>query len=164
MATATATQLAMAKTGQTYIASADGSAREEWMMVPGEHNFLDGLAASGGNQKSRGFRNEKGMKGEGAGGGAFAPNPVNPAIQKQMEELAEAHKAARGPSLMDQHREKKRVEKEEKRMKKGGEKWGWSRDDLDAGRRVDKEALKVVMGGSKELANKFQGSMSKSFM
>ena len=47
-----------------------------------------------------------------------------------------------------------------------GNDWSWSRDkDLDEGRRVDKNHLRMVMGGaSTELKSKFQGSYSKSFM
>ena len=108
MATNRATELAMAKSGQTYIApSGGGAGREEWMMVPGEHNFLDGLASTT-NIKSRTFKNEKGGKGQSVQAAASPSPAVDPAIQKQMEELAEAHRVARGPSLMDQHRSKKK--------------------------------------------------------
>ena len=78
------------------------------MLNPGEHNFLDGLAAKEGVMKSRGFKNDKQS-------GPAAPEPVvDPKIQAEMEELQRKHDAMRGPSLMDAHREKVRVQKEEK--------------------------------------------------
>ena len=42
--------------------------------------------------------------------------------------------------------------------------YGWNRDkDLDAGRRVDKDALKVILGGGgNELKDKFQGGYGRS--
>jgi hypothetical protein len=134
----------------------DGSAggREEWMMVPGEHNFLDGLKATE-VIKSRGFKNEKGGNKE-----AEAEKIVDPEVQRQMEELQREHDEMRGPSLMDLHRDKKQMEKEEKAKAKGG-KWDWSRKELDAGRRVDKNNLKNLMNGKEGLRDKFQGSVMK---
>ena len=134
----------------------DGSAggREEWMMVPGEHNFLDGLKATE-VIKSRGFKNEKGSNKE-----AEAEKIVDPEVQRQMEELQREHDEMRGPSLMDLHRDKKQMEKEEKAKAKGG-KWDWSRKELDAGRRVDKNNLKNLMNGKEGLRDKFQGSVMK---
>jgi len=130
-----------------------GGGREEWMMVPGEHNFLDGLKATE-IIKSRGFKNEKG------GNKEVEAEKIDPEVQRQMEELQREHDEIRGPSLMDLHRDKKQQEKEEKAKAKG-EKWGWSRKDLDSGRRVDKNNLKNLMNGKEGLRDKFQGSITK---
>ena len=69
-----------------------------------------------------------------------------------------AHSNARGPSLIDQHRAKKEMDKQTKSGKPA--EWKWSRDkDLDAGRRVDKDALSMVLGGAADnLKDKFQRS------
>jgi len=135
-------------------ADPDGTHREEWMLNPGEHNFLDGLAAKEGVIKSRGFKNEKG-----ANTAAAAPEPVvDPEVQAEMEALQRKHDELRGPSLMDVHRGKVQAAKEEKANEKG---YGWSRKDLDAGRRVDKNNLKNLMGGKEALKDKFAGEMMK---
>mmetsp|Transcript_27147 Transcript_27147/g.40823 ORF Transcript_27147/g.40823 Transcript_27147/m.40823 type:complete len:629 (+) Transcript_27147:87-1973(+) len=139
-----------------------GSKREEWMMVPGEHDFLKGVMSSG-TIKNRKFKNEKNAN--------QAPPPeeaMNPEIKREVDSIMDAHKAARGPSLVDQHREQIAQEKAAKAMAssngKAGSNWNWSKKDLDAGRRVDKNYLHMVMGGAtKELKNKFQGSYSKGF-
>ena len=81
----------------------------EWMLNPGEHNFLDGLAAKEGVIKSRGFKNEKGSNKP-----AAPEQPVDPAVQAEMEELQRKHDELRGPSLMDAHRAKVQAAKEEK--------------------------------------------------
>ena len=126
--------------------------REEWMLVPGKHDFLSTIK-SGQAIKSRGFENKKAK-----GGGNDDPRPIHPAIQAEMDAIMEAHANARGPSLIEQHRAKLRQDKEEAASKKG-ESWTWNRDnDLDAGRRVDKNALNMVLGGAVEnLKTKFQG-------
>jgi hypothetical protein len=126
--------------------------REEWMLVPGKHDFLSTIK-SGQTIKSRGFENKKAR-----GDGNDDPRPIHPAIQAEMDAIMEAHANARGPSLIEQHRAKLRQDKEEAATKKG-ESWIWNRDnDLDAGRRVDKNALNMVLGGAVEnLKSKFQG-------
>ena len=52
-------QMIHATTGVDPSASADG-AREEWMMVPGEHDFLKGVMSKG--IQNRTFKNEKGKQ------------------------------------------------------------------------------------------------------
>lgn len=135
------------------------NAREEWMMQPGEHDFLKGVLSKG--IKSRTFRNEKSKDMQ---SGIIADVPLDPKIQKQVDDIRKLHEQSRGPSLMEQHRERMEQQKREKQNQlQGG--WSWNREkDLDAGRRVDKSHLHMVMGGaSSELKNKFQGSYSKTF-
>jgi Protein of unknown function (DUF3752). len=133
--------------------------REEWMMQPGEHDFLKGVLSKG--IKSRTFRNEKSkdMRSD-----TIADAPLDPKIQKQVDDIRKLHEQSRGPSLMEQHRERMEQQKREKQNQQQGG-WSWNREkDLDAGRRVDKSHLHMVMGGaSSELKNKFQGSYSKTF-
>ena len=130
--------------------AADG-AREEWMLLPGEHDFLSSIV-SGQTIKSRGFQNKK------ARGVDDKEQPIHPAVQAEMDAIMQAHADLRGPSLIEQHREKVRKDKEEKAKQKGKQ-WTWNREsDLDAGRRVDKDALHQVLGGAAEnLKSKFQG-------
>ena len=142
--------------------------REEWMMTPGEHNFLKGVMSSG-VIKSRKFKNEK-NRGQAVVSSSSAPPevPMNPMVQQKIDSIMDAHKAARGPSLVEQHRQRVAEEKAAKKAAaaggKNGSDWNWSKDDLDSGRRVDKNYLHMVMGGaSKELKNKFQGSFSTGF-
>ena len=78
--------------------------REEWMINPGQHDFLSGIK-SGQAIKSRGFQNKK-SRGE-----KEAP-PIHPAVQAEMDAIMQAHETARGPSLMDQHQAKISQEKE----------------------------------------------------
>ena len=130
--------------------------REEWMLNPGKHDFLSGIK-SGQAIKSRGFQNKKSR------GQKEAP-PVHPAVQAEMDAIMEAHENARGPSLMDLHRSKKAEEKALASKNDNGRKeWKWSRDkDLDAGRRVDKNALGMIMGGAAEnLKTKFAGGFNR---
>jgi hypothetical protein len=126
--------------------------REEWMLVPGKHDFLSSIK-SGQSIKSRGFKNQKAPE--------QTQEEIHPAIQKELDSIMEAHKAARGPSLLKQHREKKQSEKQEAAAKKS--EWKWNRNkDLDAGRRVDKDALKMVLGGAaSNLQSKFQGGFNR---
>ena len=130
--------------------------REEWMMNPGEHTFLDGIK-SGTTIKSRGFQNKK------ARGGEDAPQ-VHPAVQAEMDAIMHAHENARGPSLMDIYQSKKAQEKELAASASDGKnKFNWSRDaDLDAGRRVDKNALGMILGGAADnLKTKFAGGFNR---
>ena len=130
------------------MASQEGT-REEWMLIPGKFDFLSNIK-SGHAIKSRGFQNKK-------SGGQDKVVAMHPSIQAEVDKIMAAHNEARGPSLMDQHRAKKLQEKIEAEGKT--KEWKWSRDkDLDAGRRVDKDALKMVLGGAKDnLKTKFQG-------
>lgn len=125
--------------------------REEWMVVPGKYDFLSNIK-SGQPIKSRGFQNKKTRGGDNA---TTDERPMHPAIQAEMDAIKKAHEEARGPSLIDQHRAKKQQEKAEAASKK--EEWNWKRDrDLDAGRRVDKDALHMVLGGAADnLKTKF---------
>lgn len=129
-----------------------GGGREEWMVVPGKYDFLSNIKA-GQPIKSRGFQNKKTRGGEENG----QARPLHPAIQAEMDAIQKAHQEFRGPSLIEQHRAKKLEEKREAAGKK--EEWQWSRDkDLDAGRRVDKDALHMVLGGAADnLKTKFHG-------
>jgi hypothetical protein len=129
--------------------------REEWMINPGEHDLLQGIKSGG--MKSRNFENKK-VNDRAAD---IPEGPVDPSMQAEVDAIIQAHKNARGPSLMDKHREGKAAEKAAK-AEEGGFKW--SRDkDLDDGRRVDKEALKLLMGGaSGVLKDKFQGGFTKT--
>ena len=124
--------------------------REEWMIVPGKYDFLSAIK-SGQSIRSRQFQNKKARHGE------DVPRPVHPAIQAEMDAIMQAHEKARGPSLVEQHRAKKRQEKEAAIGDKA--EWKWNREnDLDAGRRVDKDALHMILGGASEnLKTKFQG-------
>ena len=131
--------------------------REEWMIIPGEHDFLSGIK-SGQAIKSRGFQNKKNR------GGEKEAVPVHPAVQAEMDKIMQAHEDARGPSLMDLHRSKITQEKEANAANAGGkQKWRWSRDkDLDAGRRVDKDALGMILGGAADnLKTKFAGGFNR---
>jgi len=128
--------------------------REEWMINPGQHDFLSGIK-SGQAIKSRGFQNKKSKDTK------EAP-PVHPAVQAEMDAIMQAHENARGPSLMDLHRSKKTQEKE-LAAASGEKEWKWSRDkDLDAGRRVDKDALGMILGGAADdLKSKFAGGFNR---
>ena len=131
-------------------------------MKPGEHDFLKGVMASG-TIKNRTFKNEK-VRGGGDGREEGHPDvPLDPKIKAEMDAIIQAHTHARGPSLIDQHREKKTEEKLREKSKGKGE-WKWNRDDdLDNGRKVDKNHLHMVLGGAAtELKNKFQGGYSKT--
>lgn len=129
------------------------------MMVPGEHDFLKGISKS---TKGRAFKNEK-MRGQ-----AIAPydhgksaEPINREVLEEVHAIQKAYEQSRGPSLLDAHRQKLQ---ESKQKQQGSKEWTWNRDkNLDDGRRVDKDALHMVLGGaSTELRSKFQGSLGRS--
>ena len=150
------------KVGQSINPSQDsgkGGKREEWMMVPGEHNFLKDVMNSDGALKSRTFRNEKSSS-------TAQPVPLDPKVQEEINAIKQAYNEARGPSLLETHRQQQKKEKAESSSKNQKKDWKWDRDkDLDEGRRVDKNALKMVLGGAADgLNDKFQGSFSRSFM
>lgn len=136
--------------------TAKTNGREEWMTTPGEHDFLKGVISSSG-LKSRKFKNEK--TGDKVPGNKAS---MNPHIQKQIDNAVQAHDESRGISLMDQHRATIAKKKAES-INGVRAKWKWNREnDLDHGRRVDKQYLNMVMGGAgKELKNKFEGGYSK---
>jgi hypothetical protein len=131
--------------------------REEWMIIPGKYDFLEGIK-SGNPMKSRGFENKKSRVDE------DADVPIHPAMQAELDAIMKAHQDARGPSLMDQHRAAKQKEKEAAAASRSGKAdWKWNRDqDLDAGRRVDKDALGMILGGAADnLKTKFQGGFNR---
>jgi len=138
------------------INASTGNAREEWMMTPGEHDFLSGVLAKG--IKSRGFRNDKNAS---RASEANQNLPLEPKIQQEVDEIIKLHQDARGPSLVEQHRERKAQEKAN--AQKDEQAWDWNREKhLDAGRRVDKNHLKMVLGGaSSDLKSKFQGGYGR---
>ncbi len=122
--------------------------REEWMMVPGEHDFLKGISKS--DFRGRTFKNSK-SKSE----AAPVAQPINPEVLAEVHAIQQAYEESRGPSLLDAHRQNKAQQQQQD--KKTGE-WKWNREEnLDDGRRVDKNALHMVLGGaSTELKSKFQ--------
>mmetsp|Transcript_20559 Transcript_20559/g.50451 ORF Transcript_20559/g.50451 Transcript_20559/m.50451 type:complete len:523 (-) Transcript_20559:3415-4983(-) len=128
--------------------------REEWMLVPGKNDFLSSIK-SGQSIKSRGFKNEKQPT-------RPIEEDIHPEIRREIDCINAAHNEARGPSLMSQHRSRKQKEEDEKNTEEK-EKFKWSRDrDLDSGRRVDKNALKMILGGAaSDLQSKFQGTYNK---
>lgn len=121
--------------------------REEWMMVPGEHDFLKGISKS--DFRGRKFKNSK-SKSDAAPAAA-----INPEVLAEVHAIQQAYQESRGPSLLDAHRQSKAQQQQQD--KKSGE-WKWNREkNLDDGRRVDKNALHMVLGGaSTELKSKFQ--------
>jgi hypothetical protein len=141
-----------------YVKPTRAGDREEWMLTPGEHDFLQGITS--GISKTRNFQNKKVHD--------RAPTHeeeiMDPKIQAEVDAIYAAHREARGPSLMDQHRGKVAEEKAAKAAASQGGGFGWNRDkDLDAGRRVDKDALKMILGGAgSELKDKFQGGYGRS--
>ncbi|KAL7540125.1 hypothetical protein ACHAXR_010942 [Thalassiosira sp. AJA248-18] len=137
----------------------DEGGREEWMMVPGEHDFLKGIQSKSAH-RSRTFKNEK-NRGQSIPASAQRNNaqPINPEVLEEVNAIQKAYEESRGPSLLDAHQQ---MQHETKQQQQGQKKdWKWSRDkDLDDGRRVDKNALHLVLGGaSTELKSKFQGSL-----
>ena len=121
--------------------------REEWMMVPGEHDFLKGISKS--DFRGRKFKNSKSKRDT-----APAAEPINPEVLAEVHAIQQAYQESRGPSLLDAHRQSKAKQQQDKTA----EDWKWNRDkNLDDGRRVDKNALHMVLGGaSTELKSKFQ--------
>jgi hypothetical protein len=133
--------------------------REEWMMIPGEHDFLKGISKS---TRSRTFKNEK-MRGQAIISYAETKSTIeqiNPEVLDEVNAIQRAYEQSRGPSLLDAHRQKTLESKMQQQQQRGNE-FTWSRDkNLEDGRRVDKNALHQVMGGAKtELKSKFQGSL-----
>ena len=149
-----ARQLKGAVTGQEELMSTDPNQREEWMLVPGKFDFLSSIKA-GNSQRSRGFQTKSKAENPESSG-----RVLDPKVKAEMDDIMQAHAESRGPTLVEQHRMKKEQERQEKAAGKGNKgEWKWSRDrDLDAGRKVDKNALHQVLGGAvSDLKNKFQG-------
>lgn len=142
-----ARELESAKVGANFDPGVDGNAREEWMLVPGKFDFLGAIKSQ--SIRSRQF--------DGKSKAASAEVGMDPKIRAEIRAVHQAHDEARGPSLMEMHREKKRQEAVELQKSSGSEPWKWNRDkDLDAGRRVDKDALNMILGGAgKDLRSKF---------
>ena len=132
----------------TTSAGLDKGDREEWMMVPGEHNFLKGISKS--DFRGRKFKNSKSSS-----DAASAAQPINPGVLAEVHAIQQAYQESRGQSLLDAHRQTK-VQQQQQDKKK--EEWKWSREkNLDDGRRVDKNALQMVLGdASTQLRSKFQ--------
>lgn len=133
--------------------------REEWMMIPGEHDFLKGISKS---TRGRTFKNEK-MRGQAIVSYSESKRnieQINPDVLDEVNAIQRAYEQSRGPSLLDAHRQKTRESTLQKQQQKGDE-FTWSRDkNLEDGRRVDKNALHQVMGGARnELKSKFQGTI-----
>ncbi|CAB9514342.1 expressed unknown protein [Seminavis robusta] len=148
-----ARQLRGAVTGVDELMSTDPNQREEWMLVPGKFDFLSSIKA-GNPMKSRTFAAKSKAERD------DEQEYVDPKIQAEMNAIIQAHTDARGPTLVEQHRLNK--EKERQAAAAGGGtngQWNWNRDkDLDSGRRVDKNALNMVLGGAnKDLKSKFHG-------
>jgi hypothetical protein len=92
-------------------------------------------------------------------GGESMREAMDPKVKAEMDAIMAAHQEARGPTLVEQHRLKREQERNANAGGSQGGEWNWNRDkDLDSGRRVDKNALAMVLGGaSKDLKTKFQG-------
>mmetsp|Transcript_4050 Transcript_4050/g.8736 ORF Transcript_4050/g.8736 Transcript_4050/m.8736 type:complete len:654 (-) Transcript_4050:249-2210(-) len=153
-------ELADVAAGGTGVPSASvAGGREEWMLTPGKHDFLKGIKSAD-PCKSRKFKNEK-VRGGGPNAVASEAGPQLSAQQQaEMEAIRRRVEEARGPTLIEQHKQKK-AEETEAAKKSGRDKdFKWNRDrDLDAGRRVDKDHLHMVLGGAKEgLKDKFHYS------
>ena len=142
--------------------------REEWMMVPGEHDFLKGIQASiSKSTAGRTFKNER-NRGQAIASNSNGNNnePINPKVLAEVNAIQQAYEQSRGPSLLDAHRQQQQELKERQQQQQQGQKdkvWSWSKDkNLDDGRRVDKNALHLVLGGaSTELKSKFQGGVGR---
>ena len=132
--------------------------REEWMMVPGEHDFLKGIQAGGAKSfRGRTFKNER-NHGQPIAAASHSSAPIRPEILEEVSAIREAYEQSRGPSLFDAHRKQQQETKQ--RQQGQAKEWKWSREgNLDEGRRVDKNALHTVLGGARtELKSKFHGS------
>lgn len=129
---------------------AGSNGREEWMLTPGKHDFLGAIKSQ--PLKSRQFSGKTSAQGMGSSAAA-----VDPQMQQEIDALRQAHEESRGPSLLEEHRHHKQ---EEKKARTNNKTWKWDRDsDLDSGRRVDKEALNLMLGGAgRDLKSKFQSS------
>ena len=122
--------------------------RETWMLEPGQHELLKGLKSI----KGRKFKNEKTSTKQ------HQQPKFDPETQAKLDQILQASHAARGPSLMEQYQQKKKEKEKKTLYDESANKWKWNREKhLDSGRRVDKNALKMVLGGD-GLKSKFQHS------
>lgn len=144
----------LASTAAAANAKKDDSGREEWMMTPGEHDFLKGIQSK--QMQNRTFKNER-NRGQST---AASTEQIAPEVLAEVNAIQQAYAESRGPSLLDAHRQSQQEAKTNANDKKD---WKWNREkNLDDGRRVDKNALHLVLGGAKtELASKFQGSLGR---
>ena len=135
----------------------DNGGREEWMMTPGQHDFLKGIQSK--SLQSRTFKNER-NRNQSITTTSNNNEQINPQVLAEVQAIQAAYAESRGPSLLDAHREQKQQQAEQQASQK---EWKWNREkNLDDGRRVDKNALHLVLGGAKtELAGKFQGSLGR---
>jgi Protein of unknown function (DUF3752) len=139
----------------------DVQVREEWMMVPGKFDFLASIQ-SGPALRNRQFASTS----SGAGGGnsrAAGPEMIDAATRDEIQAIRNVYEASRGPSLMEQHQQAKREAQQAKNSAASqSSSWQWNRDkDIDAGRRVDTNALNMILGGaSSDLQTKFQSGQS----
>ncbi|GAX09885.1 hypothetical protein FisN_11Lh134 [Fistulifera solaris] len=148
-------QLANAKQGidVSTAEAMEGQSREEWMVVPGKQfDFLSAVKA-GKPMTSRKFGAQSKVD------VAKQGESIHPSIQAEIQAIKEAHEESRGPSLMEQHRERKLQEQAAAAAAGKSESWKWNREkDLDSGRRVDKDALGMILGSAgNELKSKFHG-------
>jgi hypothetical protein len=122
------------------------------MVTPGKSDFFD-FIKTGQPMKSRKFQ------GKAKQGGAEA-EPMDPSVKAEVDAIMQAHETARGPSLMEEHQAARKA-KQEQQAAAQNKPWKWTRDkDLDEGRRVDKDALQMVLGGAATgLKSKFQGGL-----
>lgn len=128
--------------------------REEWMTTPGEHNLLESIQRQS-ITKERKFQNIK-TKQKGY-------EKINPIVEQEIQNIKNEYDSLRGPSLLEQHAiSKKESAAAAEASSKNNDKWKWNRNDnLSDGRRVDKDALKMVLGGAKDgLTTKFHTSFS----
>lgn len=157
MALTRSRQMAMAKEGLDVTTSmaVEGHVREEWMIVPGKYDFLSQIKA-GNPMRSRGF--ETRSKAEPVDEAAAI---MDPNVQQEINSIKDAYEKSRGPSLLERHR----LKKTQLALQKSAEQsdsWNWKRDkDLDSGRKVDKRALAMILGGAgADLKMKFHGGQS----
>jgi hypothetical protein len=149
-----AQELQYAKTGVMPEWERDETIREEWMVDPGKFDFLQSITS--GPARSRGFQAQGAVTGE----QAITAKRRDSKIQAEIDSILQAHEDARGPSLVELHRQKKAQDATKSTGKKD-ESWKWDRDkDLDSGRRVDKANLNLVLGGAgSDLKNRFHGGL-----
>lgn len=135
------------------------NSREEWMLFPGKHTFLEGVLKKG-PAVNRQFKNEKTLGRSTQREGTY----TDPSVRQEMEQLVQLNQQRlleRGiPSLMQLHQEKIARSTQKGDGKK--QEWTWNRqDDLDKGRRIDKSALHSMLGSAEEnLKTKFEGSFT----
>ena len=141
-------QLSQVAAGQGADLPEDAGGREEWMVTPGKSDVFD-FIKKGQPIKSRKFQAK-------AAGADDHDKPMDPAVRAEMDAIMQAHASARGPSLMEEHQAARKKAKQDEQQAKP---WNWTRDkDLDAGRRIDKANLQMVLGGAATgLKSKFQG-------